>query len=144
MVAVSSVRAVPGSGLEGDRYAGGKGTFSNQAATGREVTLIETEAIAALAAEYDVAIDPADSRRNVVTTDLRLNDLVGREFRVGDVTLKGTRLCEPCGHLERLTRAGVRRGLVQRGGLRADIVDGGVIRAGDTVTTDSVGQNTLP
>ena len=137
MVSVRSVRAVAGAGLEGDRYAGGKGTFSNQAATGREVTLIETEAIDALEREYDVEIDPAESRRNIVTSNLHLNHLVGREFTVGEVTLRGTRLCEPCGHLEKLTRGGVRRGLVHRGGLRADIVNGGTIHAGDSVTSDT-------
>jgi len=136
MVEVGSVRAVAGKGLEGDRYANGVGTFSGQAGTGREVTLIEAEAIESLAREYDVEMDPAESRRNLVTLGLPLNHLVGREFRVGDVTLRGTRLCEPCSHLETLTRPGVRRGLVHRGGLRADIVNGGVIRAGDAATTE--------
>ena len=136
MVEVGSVRAVAGKGLEGDRYANGVGTFSGQAGTGREVTLIEAEALESLAREYDVEMDPAESRRNLVTLGLPLNHLVGREFRVGDVTLRGTRLCEPCSHLETLTRPGVRRGLVHRGGLRADIVNGGVIRAGDAATTE--------
>ncbi len=136
MVEVGSVRVVAGKGLEGDRYANGVGTFSGQAGTGREVTLIEAEAIESLAREYDVEMDQAESRRNLVTLGLPLNHLVGREFRVGDVTLRGTRLCEPCSHLEKLTQPGVRRGLVHRGGLRADIVDGGVIRAGDAATTE--------
>ena len=135
MVEVASVRAVAGKGLEGDRYANGVGTFSGKAGTGREVTLIEAEAIESLAREYDVEMDPVESRRNLVTLGLPLNHLVGREFRVGDVTLRGLRLCEPCSHLETLTRPGVRRGLVHRGGLRADIINGGVIRAGDTATT---------
>ena len=135
MVQLGSVRALAGKGLEGDRYANGVGTFSGQVGSGREVTLIEVEAITSLAREYDVEIDPADSRRNLVTQDLPLNHLVGREFKVGDVTLRGSRLCEPCGHLETLTRPGVRRGLVHRGGLRAEIVDGGMIRTGDGVTT---------
>ena len=136
MVPLGSVRAVAGKGLEGDRYANGVGTFSGQVGSGREVTLIEVEAITSLAREYDVEIDPADSRRNLVTQDLPLNHLVGREFRVGDVILRGSRLCEPCGHLETLTRPGVRRGLVHRGGLRAEVVDGGIIRTGDEVTAE--------
>ena len=136
MVPLGSVRAVAGKGLEGDRYANGVGTFSGQVGSGREVTLIEVEAITSLAREYDVEIDPADSRRNLVTQDLPLNHLVGREFKVGDVILRGSRLCEPCGHLETLTRPGVRRGLVHRGGLRAEIVDGGIIRTGDEVTAE--------
>ena len=135
MVEVGSVRAVAGKGLEGDRYATGVGTFSGQAGSGREVTLIEAEAIESLARECGVEMDPAESRRNLVTQGLSLNHLVGREFRVGTVTLRGTRLCEPCSHLETLARPGVRRGLVHRGGLRADIVNDGVIRSGDIATT---------
>ena len=99
------------------------------------VDYIEAEAIESLARESGVEIDPAESRRNLVTQGLSLNHLVGREFRVGTVTLRGTRLCEPCSHLETLARPGVRRGLVHRGGLRADIVNDGVIRAGDVATT---------
>jgi MOSC domain-containing protein YiiM len=137
MVQVDSVRAVAGKGLEGDRYANGAGTYSGQPGTGRQVTLIEAEAIESLAREYDVELDPAESRRNIVTRGLPLNHLVGREFRVGEVTLRGMRLCEPCGHLEKLTRPGVRRGLVHRGGLRADIVDGGVIHVADAATTEA-------
>ncbi len=136
MVEVSTVRAVPGKGLEGDRYADGLGTYSAQPGTGREVTLIEVETIESLAREYDVEMGPAETRRNLVTLGLPLNHLVGREFRVGDVTLRGTRLCEPCNHLETLTRPGVRRGLIHRGGLRAEIINGGVIRAGDAATTE--------
>lgn len=136
MVEVSTVRAVTGKGLEGDRYADGLGTYSAQPGTGREVTLIEVETIESLAREYDVEMGPAETRRNLVTLGLPLNHLVGREFRVGDVTLRGTRLCEPCNHLETLTRPGVRRGLIHRGGLRAEIINGGVIRAGDAATTE--------
>ena len=135
MVKVDAVRALVGKGLEGDRYATGVGTYSAQPGTGREVTLIETEALESLERESGVALDPAESRRNIVTRGLSLNDLVGQEFRVGTVTLRGVRLCEPCGHLEKLTRPGVRGGLVHRGGLRADIVQGGTIRPADLVTS---------
>lgn len=136
MVQVDAVRAVPGKGLEGDRYAAGVGTFSSQPGTGREVTLIETEALETLSRESGIALHPADTRRNIVTRGLSLNALVGQEFRVGAVTLRGVRLCEPCGHLETLTSPGVRGGLVHRGGLRADIVKGGLIRPTDVVTSD--------
>ena len=136
MVEVSTVRAVTGKGLEGDRYADGLGPYSAQPGTGREVTLIEVETIESLAREYDVEMGPAETRRNLVTLGLPLNHLVGREFRVGDVTLRGTRLCEPCNHLETLTLPGVRRGLIHRGGLRAEIINGGIIRAGDAATTE--------
>ncbi len=83
--------------------------------------------------DYRVALDAGDSRRNIATRGVPLNQLVGREFTVGAISLKGIRLCEPCGHLEGLTREGVRAGLVHRGGLRAQILTGGVIRPGDPV-----------
>ena len=133
MAAVDTVQAVAGKGLDGDRYFRQTGTYSQRPGSGREVTLIECEAIEGLRHEYDVDIQPGDSRRNIITLGVPLNHLVDREFQVGEVVLRGTRLCEPCMHLERLTRKGVRRGLVHRGGLRAQIVTGGVIRVGDRI-----------
>ena len=132
-VAVDEIRAVAGQGLEGDRYYNHSGKFSHQENPGREVTLIESEAIDALADEYGIQLDLGDSRRNIVTRGVPLNHLVGREFRVGGAVLEGVRLCEPCGYLERLTIKGVRRGLAHRGGLNARIVTEGVIRRGDQV-----------
>lgn len=133
MVSTGAVRAIQGQGLEGDRYATRSGTFSAHTGSGREVTLIEAEALEALEREYDITLGPEESRRNLVTQGVALNHLVGREFTVGDATLRGVRLCEPCGHLEGMTRKGVRKGLAHRGGLRADIVVGGVIRVGDAI-----------
>ncbi len=133
MAAVNEARAVPGKGLEGDRYFKQVGTYSNKPGPAREVTLIELEAVEALKRDYGIDLDPANTRRNIVTHGVPLNHLVGRDFRVGDVTLRGIRLCEPCSHLEQLTRQGVLRGLVHRGGLRAQILADGLIRVGDTI-----------
>ncbi len=135
---VAEVYARPGKGLEGDRYFKEVGTYSREpgprgAPPAREVTLIELEAIEALKRDYGIELDPGESRRNIVTRGVPLNHLVGREFRVGDVALRGIRLCEPCAHLEELTRRGVLRGLVHRGGLRAQILTDGAIRVGDPV-----------
>src|SRR5207249_9883389 len=91
MTSVAEVTAVAGKGLDGDRYAEGRGTFSSTPGTGRQVTLIESEAVAAAGREYGVAVDPSQTRRNVVTADVPLNHLVGREFTVGDVRLRGVR-----------------------------------------------------
>ncbi len=132
-VAVSEVRAVPGKGLEGDRYFYEIGTFSDQPGPSREVTLIEIEAVEALARDYETAINPADSRRNIITRAVALNHLVGKEFCVGEVRLRGIRLCEPCAHLASLTVRQVMTGLVHRGGLRAQILTDGIIRVGDAV-----------
>ena len=135
-VPVEEVRAVAGQGLEGDRYFDGKGSWSRTPGTGRQVTLIELEAIEALERDYKMKIEPGQARRNIVTRGVALNHLVGREFSVGEVVLLGLRLCEPCNHLAGLTDEKVRQGLVHRGGLRADIVSGGVIRVGDAVRVE--------
>ena len=133
MQTVGEVQAVTGLGLKGDRYFAGLGTYSNDPGSGRHVTLIEVEAIEGLQREYGVEIAPARSRRNIVTRNVALNHLVGREFLVGTVLLLGTRLCEPCAHLESLSARGALRGLIHRGGLRADIITGGTIRIGDPI-----------
>lgn len=133
MRAVESVRAVAGRGLEGDRYFLGTGTYSNRSEPAREITLIELEAVEALSREKGLVLAAGDSRRNVVTRNVALNHLVGRRFRVGSVVLEGIRLCEPCSHLEGLTTKGVMAGLIHRGGLRARILEDGVLRVGDPV-----------
>jgi MOSC domain-containing protein YiiM len=133
MTAIEQGRACPGKGFEGDRYFAELGTYSNQPGPSREVTLIEIEAIEALKRDYEIELEPGDARRNVVTRGVPLNHLVGCRFRVGEVTLRGIRLCEPCSHLEDLTEHGVSRGLLHRGGLRAEVLTSGVIRVGDIV-----------
>jgi MOSC domain-containing protein YiiM len=133
MRSVLEVRAVPGRGLEGDRYFNSIGTFSNDPGTGRHVTLIEIEAVEALQRDYRVEVSAGAARRNIVTRGVALNHLVEREIRVGEAVLRGARLCDPCSHLEKLTRSGVLRGLIHRGGLRAEIVSGGMIRVGDPI-----------
>jgi MOSC domain-containing protein YiiM len=142
MQSVAEVRAVPGRGLEGDRYFIGTGFYSTKPSHGgREVTLIEIEAVEALfggvinaeGERLGVELSAPDARRNVVTAGVPLNHLVDREFSVGAVRMRGTRLCEPCKHLEELTEPGVLRGLIHRGGLRALILDEGIIRVGDVI-----------
>jgi MOSC domain-containing protein YiiM len=130
---VAEARALPGRGLEGDRYFRRQGTFSQTSGGGREVTLIEIEALDALERDYAIRLEPSTARRNIVTRGIPLNHLVGREFSVGPVRLRGVRLCEPCTHLEKLSIKGVLRGLVHRGGLRADVVSEGTIRPGDAI-----------
>ena len=119
---VGSVRAVAGKGLEGDRHFHQEG-----AAPGQALTLIEAEAL------ESVGLSGAGSRRQVVVRGVRLNDLVGRRFRVGDVECLGVELCEPCLHLQQLTRPGIIKELIHRGGLNADILNDGRISVGDAV-----------
>lgn len=133
------VQAFAGKGLEGDRYFDGNGTYSGKTSVPkatRHVTLIESEAIEALVRDYGIAFEPNESRRNLLTQNVALNHLVGREFTVGGVRLRGIKLCEPCGHLEKLTGKSVRAGLTHRGGLNAEIVISGTIRVGDRVDVE--------
>ena len=132
MQSVSEARAVPGQGLEGDRYFDHKGTFSKPQPD-RELTLIEAEAIEALRSEFQVDFGLSSSRRNIVTRGVPLNHLVDKEFWIGDVKARGLRLCEPCAHLQRLSHPKVLPGLVHRGGLRAQILTEGMIRVGEIV-----------
>lgn len=130
---VESARAIAGNGLDGDRYAAGAGTFTPRSdrLRGYDLTLIESEVL------EEVHLAPEQSRRNVVTRGIDLNALVGREFRIGPVRAFGQRLCEPCVHLQRLTRPGVVEALVHRGGLRADVLAGGDIRIGDRIQAET-------
>jgi len=122
---VGSVRAIAGRGLEGDRYF-----FPDGAGSGEALTLIEAEAL------EDVGLTGAQSRRQVVVRGVRVNDLVGKRFRVGDVECLGVELCEPCLHLQKLTRPGIIKDLIHRAGLRADILSSGTISVGDKVLED--------
>lgn len=127
------VEAVAGRGLVGDRYFLKEGTYSTKDGPDREVTLIEIEALDGLAREYEIKLPPAQARRNLLTRGVSLNHLVGVTFTVGPVVLRGIRLCEPCGHLEKLTCKGVEKGLIHRGGLRAQILTGGMLEIGAVI-----------
>lgn len=130
--AVDDARVVEGRGLEDDR------NWARAEEEGfppkKQVTFIEREALDALARDYGIEITAAESRRNVLTEGAPLNHLVDRRFRVGECEFIGRELCEPCGYLQSKTKKGVVKGLIHRGGLRAEIVTGGTIRAGDAIT----------
>ncbi len=134
MVSRPTVRAVPGKGLEGDRYFKGTGTFSPQPQSAAyELTLIEQENVEVFAAESGLAFTAAHARRNIVTKDVRLNELVSQEFYLGEVRVRGLRLCEPCSHLAKGSFPEVLKGLIHKGGLRAQILSEGNICIGDQI-----------
>ncbi len=118
---VTSVKAVAGSGLEGDRH------FAATAKSGQALTLIESEVL------EEVGLTGIESRRQVVVRGVRVNDLIGKRFRVGDVECVGIEICEPCSHLQKLTRPGIIQDLLHRGGLNADIITDGTIAVGDPI-----------
>jgi MOSC domain-containing protein YiiM len=131
--AVEHAGVVAGRGPEGDRHFRGPRARPNEAGMGRDLTLIESEALEGLTAA-GIELAPGEHLRNVVTRGVRLDDLVGRPFRVGAVRCVGVEPCHPCRRLERLTgRTGLLQGLAGRGGLRADVVRGGEIALGDPV-----------
>jgi len=136
MERVDSIEAVASEGLAGDRYGAGIGAaqFRGRRSPEKEVTLIAREAIDAANDEFNYSIEHLDTRRNLLTDGVPLNDLVGKTFRVGQVLLKGLELCEPCGYLEKRTFTGIKAALKHRGGLRCCIIEGGPIRVGDSVT----------
>jgi MOSC domain-containing protein YiiM len=122
--AVDSVRALAGKGLEGDRHFHADG-----AEPGHALTLVEEESV------QDVGLAPGETRRQLTVRGVRLNELVGKRFRVGDVECYGVELCEPCLHLQQMTRPGIIEELVHRAGINADILSDGTISVGDAVTT---------
>lgn len=132
-ISLARVKAIAGVGLEGDRYAARVGFFSGDGATDRDLTLVEAEVIEDLAVRDGIRLAPGETRRNITTRGIRLNGLVGRRFRIGDVECHGTRLCELCDRLEELTGEAVSRPLAHRGGLRARILTDGVISVGDRI-----------
>ena len=134
MTAQAAARAVPGLGLEGDRYFDGTGTFSpDPRKPDFELTLIEKEKIEAFARESGLPFTAAEARRNLVTEGVDLNALVGREFQIGEVRVRGIRLCEPCNYLAKITFPETLKGLVHKGGLRAQILTEGTLRPGDPI-----------
>jgi MOSC domain-containing protein YiiM len=132
MISVPEVRAIAGAGLEGDRYCRERGTFSKKLPS-NQITLIEAEALEAAERDYGIELTAEESRRNVLTCGVALNHLVGREFQIGEVRLRGLKLCEPCTHLQQLTAKAVLKALRHRGGLRAEILGGGVIKVGEKI-----------
>jgi MOSC domain-containing protein YiiM len=135
MQQVATARAIPGRGLEGDRYANQVGTFTPRSGrgSGYDLTLIEAEVLDELTLPDGHRLGYAEARRNIVTRGIDLNTLVGKRFRIGEVECVGRRLCEPCAHLERLTYRGVLRKLIHRGGLRADILTAGSVGVGAAI-----------
>lgn len=133
IVPLSIARLVPGRGIEGDRYFAGAGSFSRWPGTGRAISLMAAESVDAILSEHGIDLSAGRHRRNLVTHGVALADLIGHPFRIGSVLLRGERLCLPCQHLERLTQPGVFAALKYRGGLRADVLQAGVIQVGDAI-----------
>jgi MOSC domain-containing protein YiiM len=132
MVSHGSLTAHAGRGLEGDRYALGVGRYSDER-PGRHLTLIAIEEIDAANASLAMPLAPDEARRNIVTRGIDLPALIGRRFRIGQVECVAVRHCPPCTYLDGLLGREVLDALHERGGIRADILAGGIIRVGDAI-----------
>jgi MOSC domain-containing protein YiiM len=133
-VLVNQAHVVPGKGIEGDRYYREPGTSDKPVNPGREITLIEIEAIQSMRDE-GINITPDKTRRNIITRGIALNDLVGCSFYIGNIQLRGVRLCEPCNTLASQTDRRIFPAMVHRGGLRAEIITEGNIHINDIILT---------
>ncbi len=130
---VPHIEAIPGRGLKGDRYETGIGSYSKSAG-GRDVTLIEVEALWRFFGSTGVDLHPSVTRRNLLTEGVSLSSLIGSRFRVGPVELLGLRLCPPCSHLARLSgMPEILKGLAHSGGIYAEILTGGNLAVGDPI-----------
>ncbi|CAN5660389.1 MOSC domain-containing protein [soil metagenome] len=135
MRSVDSAVSAVGQGLLGDRYQAGTGEWSYDPRLCNDVTLIAVEALAAARAEHGVDLEQGAARRNVETRGVDLDELIGRQFRVGEAVLYGERPCDPCRYLDRVTGQPAKSALQGRGGLRATVLTGGRLRVGDLIFT---------
>jgi MOSC domain-containing protein YiiM len=135
MRAMPSINLVAGSGIEGDRYMIGseEGFYSHKPEEGRQVTLFELETLTALKRDHNIELGPEEHRRNVTVEGVPLTHLVGRRFWLGETVLEATRLSIPCRHIEEITGKAIFDPLINRSGLNCKIIEGGVVKVGDSV-----------
>jgi MOSC domain-containing protein YiiM len=135
MEKVEQLDARAGQGIEGDRYFLGTGTYSKKPEPGRQITLIKSEVLESLKEHLQITVKPEESRRNVLTRGIEINDLIGAEFFVGPVRLRAHRLTQPCLYLEMLLdQPGLYKELWDNGGISCEILSDGVIKEGDIIT----------
>lgn len=120
-------------GIIGDRYHLGKGTFSRWQRPNRAVSLIEFEALGAIKQETGIDLSAGRHRRNLVTAGVTLSDLIGGHFRIGTVLSRASATCPPCRYLERLLGSGTFEALRNRGGIRAEVIESGIVKRGDDI-----------
>ena len=135
MKKVEQLYALAGRGIEGDRYFLGTGTYSKSPEPGRQVTLIKSEVLESLKNKLEINVKPEESRRNILTQGIEINDLIGTEFYVGTVRLRAHRITQPCLYLEKLLdQPGLYKELLDNGGISCEILSDGVIKERDIIT----------
>lgn len=134
MRSVDEVTGEAGRGLVGDRHYRPDGVPAlGKRGEVRDLSLVEAEVLEALRDDHGIELAGHETRRNIVTRGVRLNDLIGRQFRLGTMLCEGTEVCEPCAHMQKKVGKPILKPLVHRGGLRARILSGGQLRVGDAI-----------
>jgi MOSC domain-containing protein YiiM len=135
MESFPEISLIAGKGIEGDRYMIGQetGFYSHKPEDGRQITLFEVETLEALARDAKITMRPEEHRRNVTVEGVPLNHLVGRRFWLGETLLEATRLSTPCRHIEEILGKAVFDPMINRSGLNCRILQGGIVRVGDTI-----------
>jgi MOSC domain-containing protein YiiM len=129
-----SVTVEAGVGITGDRYATRLGHWSDPKWRDQQLTLVAIELL------DELRLAPEALRRNIVTQGIELYDLIGLEFGIGTVVMRGQRICAPCAYIGRLNqRAGLFTELAGRGGIRVSVVASGTISVGDEVRILGIG-----
>lgn len=134
MVALATAEIIVGQGIAGDRYANKSGRYSDYPGAGRHVTIIEIEVLEDIAQFLGIGFLPHESRRNLTTRGIRLNPLIGKKVQMGPVVLDVIRFCDPCAYLQTMLGEPVLKPLVDRAGIRCDVITGGQIKVGDSIT----------
>lgn len=125
---LNTVKAVKGKGLLNDRH------YKDDNNNIKQITLIEIEKINNYNKKFNKNISPLSFRRNIVTQNIDLNNLVGKKFNIGTVNLKAHDLCRPCKYLQNsLNQENIIKEFLHSGGIRCEILSDGIINVGDEV-----------
>jgi len=125
---MESIEVVASKGIIGDRY------FQDFNGDTEQITIIESENIDYYNSTFNTKYNYLEFRRNIVTKDIKLNDLVGKIIQVGKIKLKVNDLCRPCKELQvKLGQNNIIKEFLRRGGLRCEILTSGTINVGDEI-----------
>ena len=125
---VDSIKVIADKGVVGDRH------FQDYNDPYCQLSLIESENIDYYNMKYGLNISYVDFRRNIITKDIKLNDLIGKKFMIGKVKVEGIDLCRPCIHLTNmLNQKNILKEFLRKGGLRCRILTSSKIKIGDEI-----------
>ena len=125
---VKSIEVVVGKGIKGDRY------FHDVNDERKQLTLIESENIDYYNKTFNTNFTYLEFRRNLVTQNIQLNNLIGKKLSIGEIKIKAHDLCRPCKSLQqKLGKDNIIKEFLRRGGLRCEILNSGAIKIGDNI-----------